>query len=323
MQVKTLAELGEGESLRLTIGRLITGDNVLVGPGDDAAVVSSPDGRFVVTTDTMIEDHDFKLEWSTGFDLGFKAVASNVSDVAAMGAKPTALVVAIALPASMPITWLEDFADGLNAGIRELAPDASVVGGDLAMSEKVFISVTAHGDLEGREPVLRSGAKVGDVLAVAGTLGKAAAGLALLQRGDSSASAFDELVGIQRRPMPPVSLGVQAALNGATAMLDISDGLVKDASRIAKASGVSINLDKSALQGFEAVIEQAALRLEVSGMDWVLFGGEDHSLLATFPEGSELPKGFKVIGRVVEQNEHLVVLDNSSIVIRGWDSIRG
>jgi len=323
MQVKTLAELGEGESLRLTIGRLITGDNVLVGPGDDAAVVSSPDGRFVVTTDTMIEDHDFKLEWSSGFDLGFKAIATNVSDVAAMGAKPTALVVAIALPSSTPITWLEDFADGLNAAIQELALGASVVGGDLAMSEKVFISVTAHGDLEGREPVLRSGAAVGDVLAVSGTLGKAAAGLALLQSDSDAKHAFDEFVNIQKRPMPPISSGISAAVAGATAMLDISDGLAKDASRIAKASGVSININRSALQGFEAVLEQAALRLGVSGMDWVLFGGEDHSLLATFPEPAELPKGFKAIGTVVEQTEHLVMLDSESIIIRGWDSIRG
>lgn len=323
MQVKTLAELGEGESLRLTIGRLITGDNVLVGPGDDAAVVSSPDGRFVVTTDTMIEDHDFKLEWSSGFDLGFKAIATNVSDVAAMGAKPTALVVAIALPSSTPITWLEDFADGLNAGIQELALGASVVGGDLAMSEKVFISVTAHGDLEGREPILRNGAAVGDVLAVSGTLGKAAAGLALLQSDSDAKHAFDEFVNIQKRPMPPISSGISAAVAGATAMLDISDGLAKDASRIAKASGVSINMIRSALQGFEAVLEQAALRLGVSGMDWVLFGGEDHSLLATFPESTELPKGFKAIGTVVEQTEQLVMMDSESIIIRGWDSIRG
>lgn len=323
MQVKTLAELGEGESLRLTIGRLITGDNVLVGPGDDAAVVSSPDGRFVVTTDTMIEDHDFKLEWSSGFDLGFKAIATNVSDVAAMGAKPTALVVAIALPSSTPITWLEDFADGLNAGIQELALGASVVGGDLAMSEKVFISVTAHGDLEGREPILRNGAAVGDVLAVSGTLGKAAAGLALLQSDSDAKHAFDEFVNIQKRPMPPISSGISAAVAGATAMLDISDGLAKDASRIAKASGVSINMIRSALQGFEAVLEQAALRLGVSGMDWVLFGGEDHSLLATFPESAELPKGFKAIGTVVEQTEQLVMMDSESIIIRGWDSIRG
>lgn len=323
MQVKTLAELGEGESLRLTIGRLITGDNVLVGPGDDCAVVSSPDGRFVVTTDTMIEDHDFKLEWSTGFDLGFKAIATNVSDVAAMGAKPTALVVAIALPATTSITWLEDFADGLNAALRELAPGASVVGGDLAMSDKVFISVTAHGDLEGREPVVRAGAKVGDLVAVAGTLGKAAAGLALLQSDSDAKSAFDELVDIQKRPMPPVAMGKVAALAGASSMLDISDGLVKDASRIAKASGVSINLHKSALLGFEAVIEQAALRLEVSGMDWVLFGGEDHSLLATFPAEADLPKGFKAIGLVIEQSEQLVMLDLEPVIIRGWDSIRG
>jgi thiamine-monophosphate kinase len=323
MQVKTLAELGEGESLRLTIGRLITGDNVIVGPGDDCAVVSSPDGRFVVTTDTMIEDHDFKLEWSTGFDLGFKAIATNVSDVAAMGAIPTALVVAIALPATTSITWLEDFADGLNAALRELAPGASVVGGDLAMSDKVFISVTAHGDLEGREPVVRAGAKVGDLVAVAGTLGKAAAGLALLQSDSDAKSAFDELVDIQKRPMPPVAMGKVAALAGASSMLDISDGLVKDASRIAKASGVSINLHKSALLGFEAVIEQAALRLEVSGMDWVLFGGEDHSLLATFPAEADLPKGFKAIGLVIEQSEQLVMLDLEPVIIRGWDSIRG
>jgi thiamine-monophosphate kinase len=323
MQVKTLAELGEGESLRLTIGRLIAGDHVLVGPGDDAAVVTATDGRFVVTTDTMIEDHDFRLDWSTGFDLGFKAIASNVSDIAAMGAKPTALVVAVALPGTTEITWLEDFADGLNAGIGELAPGASVVGGDLAMSEKIFISVTAHGDLQGKEPVLRSGAQLGDVLAVAGTLGKAAAGLALLQRNDSSTSAFDELVEIQKRPMPPVLLGVVANNSGATAMLDISDGLVKDASRIAKASNVSIDLTGSALQGFEAVLEQAAARLEVNGMDWVLYGGEDHSLLATFPKGTELPKGFKAIGSVTQANENSVTLDGIAVSIIGWDSIRG
>ena len=133
-QNNTLANLGESESLARTIGKLIQGEYAIVGPGDDAAVVSSADGRFVVTTDTMIEGHDFKLEWSSGFDLGFKAIASNVADVAAMGAKPTALVVAIALPGDTQITWLEDFADGLNAGLTQLAPGASVVGGDLALS---------------------------------------------------------------------------------------------------------------------------------------------------------------------------------------------
>lgn len=322
-QESTLANLGESESLKRTIGRLIQGKYTLVGPGDDAAVVSAPDSRYVVTTDTMIEDHDFRLDWSSGFDLGYKAIATNVSDVAAMGAKPTSLVVAIALPRSTNISWLEAFADGLNAAIKELAPDAEVVGGDIASSEKVFISVTAHGDLEGRDPVLRSGAKPGDVLAVAGTLGRAAAGLALLQSDSDAKSAYDDLVAIQLRPQPPIASGISAALADATSMLDISDGLARDAHRIAKASGVSIEINSRDLQGFEAALEQAAMRLEVSPGDWVRFGGEDHSLLATFPEGAVIPREFKPIGRVVAQTEHLVTLDGIELQQNGWDSIRG
>jgi thiamine-monophosphate kinase len=322
-QNNTLANLGESESLRRTIGKLIQGEYAIVGPGDDSAVVSSADGRFVVTTDTMIEGHDFKLEWSSGFDLGFKAIASNVADVAAMGAKPTALVVAIALPGETQISWLEDFADGLNAGLSQLAPGASVVGGDLARADQVFISVTAHGDLEGLEPVLRSGAKPGDILAVAGTLGKAAAGLELLQSEISDAkNAFDDLVSIQLRPMPPIPAGVLASKSGATSMLDVSDGLAKDASRIAKASGVTIQIDKSALLGFEAVLELAALRLEVTPENWVLFGGEDHALLATFPEGADIPREFKPLGRVLEPTGVLVLLDDVELQANGWDSIR-
>lgn len=323
-QNNTLANLGESESLRRTIGKLIQGEYAIVGPGDDAAVVSSADGRFVVTTDTMIEGHDFRLEWSSGFDLGFKAIASNVADVAAMGAKPTALVVAIALPADTQISWLEDFAEGLNAGLTQLAPGASVVGGDLARADQVFISVTAHGDLEGLEPVLRSGAKPGDIVAVAGTLGKAAAGLELLQSEIADAKhAFDELVSIQLRPIPPIPAGVLANKAGATAMLDVSDGLAKDASRIAKASEVTIQIDKSALLGFEAVLELAALRLEVTPEKWVLFGGEDHALLATFPSNAVLPKEFKPIGRVLPFTGEYVLLDHIELQENGWDSIRG
>ena len=323
-QNNTLANLGESESLARTIGKLIQGEYAIVGPGDDAAVVASSDGRFVVTTDTMIEGHDFKLEWSKGYDLGFKAIASNVADVAAMGAKPTALVVAIALPGDTQISWLEDFADGLNAGLTQLAPGASVVGGDLASADQIFISVTAHGDLEGLEPVLRSGARPGDILTVAGTLGKAAAGLSLLQSDIADAkNAFDDLVSIQLKPVPPILAGILANRAGATSMLDVSDGLAKDASRIAKASGVTVQIDKSALLGFEAVLELAALRLEVTPENWVLFGGEDHALLATFPEGAEIPKEFKPIGRVLPQSDVLVLLDDVELQANGWDSIRG
>ncbi len=317
--IPTVAELGEIESLKRTVSRLNGSDFAVVGSGDDSAVIAASDGRFVVTTDTMIEGHDFRLEWSTGFDLGWKAVATNVSDVAAMGAKPTALVVAIAVPGSTPITFLEDFADGLKAACERLAPGCGVVGGDLASSEQVFISVTAHGDLQGREPILRSGAKPGDVLAVAGTLGRAAAGLALLLSGDTDAiNAYDALVDVQKRPEPPITAGI--GLN-ATSMLDLSDGLAKDAGRIAKASGVRLVINSKDLQGFEAMLDDVAMRLGVSSRDWVLGGGEDHSLLATFNPGVELPRAFKPIGHVAEGEG--VYLDGEPIAETGWDSVTG
>jgi thiamine-monophosphate kinase len=315
----TVAELGENESLRRTVSRLNGSDFAIVGSGDDSAVIKAADGRFVVTTDTMIEGHDFRLDWSNGFDLGWKAVATNVSDVAAMGARPTSLVVAIAVPGSTRISFLEDFADGLMAACEKLAPGCGVVGGDLAASDQVFISVTAHGDLEGREPILRSGAKPGDVLAVAGTLGRAAAGLALLFTGDVGAiNAYDALVDVQKRPEPPISAGI--GLN-ATSMLDLSDGLARDAARISKASGVKLVINSKDLQGFEAMLDDVAMRLGVSSRDWVLGGGEDHSLLATFAPGVEIPREFKPIGLVAEGSG--VYLDSQLLEESGWDSITG
>ena len=321
--LETVAQVGENEALKRTIARLNSSEHALVGPGDDSAVISAPDGRFCVTTDTLIEGHDFKLDWSTGYDLGWKAVASNVADVAAMGAVPTALVVALSVPGTTPVTWLEHFADGLKAACLALAPGCGVVGGDLAASEQVMISVAAHGSLEGREPVLRSGAQVGDIVAVAGTLGRAAAGLALLESGNRDAvSAYDDLVNIQRRPNPPIQAGVAAAIAGATAMLDLSDGLARDAARIAKASSVTIQIDPMHLQGFEAVLEESARAIEANPSDWVIGGGEDHSLLATFPAGATLPRAFKPIGVVLPQGPAPVMLGAQALPERGWDSSR-
>jgi thiamine-monophosphate kinase len=321
--LETVAQVGENEALKRTIARLNSSEHALVGPGDDSAVISAPDGRFTVTTDTLIEGHDFKLEWSTGYDLGWKAVASNLADVAAMGAVPTALVVALSVPGTTPVSWLEHFADGLKAACLALAPGCGVVGGDLAASDQVMISVAAHGSLEGREPVLRSGAQIGDIVAVAGTLGRAAAGLALLASGNRDAiSAYDDLVNIQRRPNPPIQAGVAAAIAGATAMLDLSDGLARDSARIAKASSVTIQIDPMQLQGFEAVLEEAARAIEANPSDWVIGGGEDHSLLATFPAGATLPRAFKPIGVVLPQGPAPVMLGAQPLPERGWDSSR-
>ena len=321
---ETINSLGENESLKRTIARLNISEHAIVGPGDDSAVIAAPDGRFVVTTDTLIQDHDFKLNWSNGYDLGWKAVASNIADVAAMGAVPTALVVALTAPGHTQVSWLEAFADGLRDACQQLAPGCGVVGGDLAASNQIMISVAAHGNLEGRDPVLRSGAKVGDLVAVAGTLGRAAAGLALLQSGNTDAiSAYDDWVNIQLRPKPPVAAGKEAAIAGATSMLDLSDGLAKDAARIAKASAVTIQIDPLMLQGFEAVIEEAARAISASESDWVLGGGEDHSLLATFPSDAQLPRAFKVIGVVLPQGPALVMLGANPLPEKGWDSVTG
>jgi thiamine-monophosphate kinase len=317
-------ELGERAALARAVAHFKRGANTKVGSGDDAAVVGLASGEFVVTTDTMIEGHDFRHDISSGYDLGYKAVATNVADVYAMGARPIALVVAMTVTESTTITWLEDFARGLQAGIDDLAPDSEIVGGDLGFGPVTMIAVTAHGDLELRQPILRSGATAGDQLAVCGTLGKAAAGLDLLLHEDKTlAASYPELVQVQLRPTPPVQ-AVQDGFATATSMLDISDSLALDASRIASASKVKLVIDPGQLLGFEAVLEQAAQSIAARGsnasaMDWVLYGGEDHGFLATFPSGG-LPRGFKLIGEVQEGSG--VFLGESELEPRGWDSVR-
>ncbi|MCR8671693.1 thiamine-monophosphate kinase, partial [Agrococcus sp. HG114] len=187
MDDATLHEVGELEALRRFLPLLPAGDATLVGPGDDAAVVRAPDGRVVVTTDTMLEGADFRLDWSGWRDLGWKAAASNLADVAAMGAVPTALVVALAVPRSTRVGEIERFARGLADGVAAMAPGCGVVGGDLGTAERVTIAVTAFGDLRGRDAVLRSGARPGDRVCVVGTLGLSATGLARLLAASAAA----------------------------------------------------------------------------------------------------------------------------------------
>lgn len=310
----TLASVGESGVLRRIFPRLPEGEATLLGPGDDAAVVAAPDGRMVVTTDTMIHGPDFRLAWSTPHDLGWKAAASNLADVAAMGATPTGLVIALAAPADTPVTVLEGVADGLRDACAELAPGCGVVGGDLSVSATLTLAVTAFGDLGGADPVLRSGARPGDFLAVSGPLGDAARGLALLfadgvaadgepdaARAAEVRAAHPRQVDAQLAPRPPIADGPAARRAGATAMLDVSDGLLLDASRIAAASGVRIDLDAAAV-----------------GDDADLAGGESHALLATFPPAALLPGGFRMIGAVHDGSG--VTVDGEPATRRGgWD----
>ena len=272
-----------------------------VGPGDDAAVVRAPDGRVVATTDVLVEGRHFRRDWSSAEDVGHKAAAANLADVAAMGARATALLVGVACPPDTSTRWLEGVAAGMAA---ECAPlGAAVVGGDTVAaapgSDAVVLSVTALGDLGGRAPVLRSGAQAGDVVALAGRLGWSACGLAVLRRGFTSPLAA---VAAHRRPGPPYAAGPAAADAGATAMCDVSDGLLADAAHIARASGVDVDLDRAAVVRAclepTGPLQQVAAALGADPLAWVLTGGEDHALLATFPPGAMLPDGWTPIGSV-------------------------
>lgn len=331
--------MGERVALQLGLSPLRRGTSTEVSTGDDSAVVVVDDGRFVITTDTMFQGADFLPEWSSAFDLGWKAVATNAADVAAMGATPIAFTVALGLPGTSPVRWLHEFANGLQAAIDALCPGAEVVGGDLAGNDQIVIAVTATGQLGGRVAVLRSGAKPGHVVALAGTLGKAAAGLSLLQNAEKQyIDSYEELVAIQLRPQPPLSQGPAAADFGASAMLDVSDGLLIDADRISQSSQVVIRLDALQLEGYQAVLELAAQSLGDPDLTraWVLSGGEDHGLLATFPADVELPRGFKRIGEVrgVEPDQEAEVqlwrgdeqldlgVDADGVQSLGWDSVR-
>ncbi|GAA3005496.1 thiamine-phosphate kinase [Streptosporangium longisporum] len=292
-------------------------------------MVRAPDGRVVVTTDLLLEGRHFRLDWSSGYDIGRKAAAQNLSDVVAMGADPTGIVVGLGLPADAAVGWLDDLTDGFRDECDLVG--ASVAGGDITRSELVVISVTALGDLGGRAPVTRSGARPGDVVAITGRLGYAAAGLALLGAGPAGSSGpiepsepselvgLAELVDAHRRPEPPYARGPQAAVLGATAMLDVSDGLLQDLGHVATASGIALLLDPGAFT-VPAVMREAARLTGTDPLEWVLSGGDDHALAATFPAGVRLPEGWTVVGRAAEGTG--VQVSGMTPARGGWDHFR-
>ena len=312
-RAETIGDLGEGATLARIFPLLPESSRTVLGPGDDCAVIDVPGGLVPLTTDLMIEGPDFVRGLSTGYDVGWKACATNLADVAAMGATPTALVVGLAAPADTPVTFVEDVARGFRDAAAVLAPGCGVVGGDLSRGPVVMVAVTATGEFDGVTPVTRAGAAIGHRVAVAGALGDAKRGLDLLFEralvdGRPDEATVAELwashpveISAQLRPEPPIALGRVAALAGASAMMDVSDGLVLDARRIAVASGVAIDLDLAAVGSIEA-----------------LTGGEDHSLIACFPPLATIPGGFRVIGRVTAGEG--VLVDGVAFDARGgWD----
>ncbi len=275
----TIAEVGEFALIRAVTQVLPTAGHVLVGPGDDAAVLAAPDRRVVATTDILVENVHFRCDWSGPYDIGRKAAAQNLADVAAMGARPATLLLAFAAPGSLPVAWAIELARGFAAEAARAG--AVVAGGDMARSAAIVLSVTALGDLEGRTPVLRSGARPGDVVVLAGTTGASAAGLALLTAGPPAlVEVFADLVALHRAPLPSYDAALSLAAAGATAMIDVSDGLSSELSHLAEASGVALHIHPL----FPGVrLMQAAAALGADPQQWLLGGGEDHAFLATVP----------------------------------------
>jgi thiamine-monophosphate kinase len=310
-QPPTLDDTGEFALIERLKQQHESTDSVLVGIGDDAAVLQQIDGPILVCVDLLVEGRHFRRDWSSAIEIGRRAAAASLADIAAMGGRTVALVVGLAAPGDLPAHWAIE----CDAGITHEAAlvGAHVVGGDISIADQIMLSVTAVGCLDGGQAVLRAGAQAGDIVAVAGRLGHAAAGLNVLSRGFRAPKVA---VDAYRIPQPPYALGIAARLAGASAMIDVSDGLIADARHIAEASKVAIDLDRNALP-IDPIVIDTASAFTMDPLEWVLTGGDDHALLATFPPTSAVPEGFTTIGVVESTEEPGVLLNGTAIHVRG------
>ncbi len=296
----TVGEVGEFGLIELIRKGIGTSRNVLIGPGDDAAHLATSDGNVLVSTDLLVENRHFRRDWSSPYEIGRKAAACNLSDINAMGGVATGLTIGFGAPAELPVSWAVEMVRGFEEECSKVG--AHIIGGDVTASDLIILAVTALGDAV--RPVRRDGALPGDVVAFAGQLGLAGAGFAALSRGFRSPRAAVEA---HRIPSPPYAAGPQAANAGATAMTDVSDGLLADLGHIAESSGVAIDVTSSAFTLPEPVVTVGEA-LGADGMVFMLTGGDDYALVATFSSETTLPKGWTHIG---------LVSDGSGVTVDG------
>ena len=325
-RVSDLGESGLLERVARGFGEPVAGE---VWAGDDAAVVCAPQGELFFAIDTLVEGIDFDLAYCSGADVGWKALAANVSDIAAMGGRASSAVVSLLLPSNAPAALVDDLIEGLAAAGQIW--DVNVVGGDISGAPQVSLSVAIVGSPPG--PVaLRSGAKAGDAICVTGSLGGAAGGLALLRSGWPAVppqAALERLRARQLRPRARAAEGVALAAF-ATAMIDVSDGLAVDLDNLMSASGTGCEVDPKSLPvdpdliAAQDVLADGPLHLAITG-------GEDFELLFTIPEkgldGARAalgPAGPAVtrIGTVTEGTKKLGDLPVGEWKERGWEHLR-
>ena len=339
----TVGDLGERALISVFTSAASTGTDrdIVIGSGDDAAVFDAG-GPTVISTDTAVERRHFRFDWSTPDQIGERAVIQSAADIAAMGARTVGVVVSIACPVTTRASTVSGINDGVVAATHRLG--GRVLGGDLVAADQVVLTVTSVGALDGLAPVALTGAQVGDVLAVSGPLGGAAAGLAVLLAAESTTehgarlraehgarlraehgarlrAEHGAVVDAYRLPTPDLSAGAQAARAGAHAMTDVSDGLIEELTTMSQASKVALAVDGSRVPR-TAATTRAADALGEDADIWALTGGEDHQLLAAFAP-ADVPQGWTVIGsveaRTAERAE--VSVDGADTRgLRGWQS---
>ena len=322
-----LSDLGESEVIRRLLARLPAGE-LIVPPGDDAAAVTTG-SETLATADLLVEGRHFDLAFSSPADVGFKALSVNVSDIAAMGGRPRYALLSIGAPSATPVSLLE----GLYEGIGEAAQayGVTIAGGDTVGADEIIVSVAMLGEPGVGGIVRRSGARVGDLLCVTGDLGAAAAGLFLLRAAGSDASAralaerFPDLIAAHRRGKARAREGEAAAGAGARAMIDVSDGLLADASHICEQSGVGVVIHAREVPCAPGV-EETEQWFGSEGI--ALSGGDDYELcFAIAPDDLDAatralsPTTVTAVGRFVE-GAGVEVSGAATPATSGWDSFR-
>lgn len=329
-------ELTEIELVR-AIRKVLSGraPGVVVGVGDDAAVIDPRPHPAVLTTDMLVEGVHFEIGVTSANDLGHKAVTVNVSDVAAMGGSPRFALAAVAVPPRLEASWVME----LYGGMRQAATDygMSLIGGDTSRGDRVVLSVTVIGEVGSGREVTRAGAKPGDALVVTGTLGGAAGGLWVARaKHESQSEALSSpwgraLVAMHERPNARVGEGQTLAAAGATAMMDLSDGLSLDLSRLCEESACGARVRLEAIPLAEGLEELRDL-MDPEPLDLALHGGEDYELLATLPRDvvertrEVMQERFRTplteIGEITAGREIVAIGDDGAedpLEPKGWD----
>ena len=283
---------------------------VQVGIGDDAAVIKSSNNKLVATVDMAVEDIHFSKKWSTPFQIGAKLTTANLADIFAMGAVPKYLLVAAGINELNNSETVTELAKG----IRSVADrfEVTVIGGDLSKSEKMTLSITALGELSA-QPILRSGARVGDLIYLSSLTGLSAAGLAILNR------ELDRPRYVVEAHLNPKLVAPDKLIKVATSMCDVSDGLATDASHLSYASNVNFNLSKDLISQAADFKDLAELAKELNEdvFDWILTGGEDHFFLATVDKENESNELGIQIGSV-GKGEGKLLLDGVEVKKTGY-----